>query len=63
MFVACIDIGGTFTDLMLYSPEHGLEIHKSPTTPGAFEQGFIDVLGVAGDAHGLTLRDSRNTTR
>ncbi len=57
MFVACIDIGGTFTDLMLYSPGHGLEIHKSPTTPGAFEQGFIDVLGVAAEAHRLTLRD------
>lgn len=62
MFVACIDIGGTFTDLMLYSPEHGLEIHKSPTTPGAFEQGFIDVLGVAAQAHGLTLRELLSRT-
>ena len=57
MFVACIDIGGTFTDLMLYSPEGGLEIHKSPTTPGEFERGFLDVLKVAADAHRLGLKD------
>lgn len=57
MFTACVDIGGTFTDLVLYSRESDLEIFKSPTTPGEFEKGFIDVLGVAADAHGLTLRD------
>ena len=44
MFVACIDIGGTFTDLVLHSRGGGLEIFKSPTTPGEFERGFIDAF-------------------
>jgi N-methylhydantoinase A len=57
MFVACIDIGGTFTDLVLYSRESDLEIFKSPTTPGEFEKGFINVLKVAADAHKLGLGD------
>lgn len=57
MFVACIDIGGTFTDLVLYSRDSDLEIFKSPTTPGAFEKGFINVLKVAADSHKLGLRD------
>jgi N-methylhydantoinase A len=57
MFVACIDIGGTFTDLVLYSRESDVEIFKSPTTPGEFEKGFIDVLGVAADSHKLALGD------
>ena len=57
MFVACIDIGGTFTDLVLYREGADLEIHKSPTTPGMFERGFIDVLEVAATAHGLGLAD------
>jgi len=57
MFAGCIDIGGTFTDLVLHDRERGLEIFKSPTTPGEFEKGFINVLGVAADARGLSLRD------
>ena len=57
MFVACIDIGGTFTDLVLYSRESDLEILKSPTTPGEFEKGFINVLRAAADAHKLPLGD------
>ena len=57
MFVACIDIGGTFTDLVLYRTGADIEIHKSPTTPGEFERGFLDVLGNAATQHGMTLRD------
>lgn len=57
MFVACIDIGGTFTDLVLHREGADLEIHKSPTTPGMFERGFIDVLGVAASAHDMSLAD------
>ncbi len=57
MFVGCIDIGGTFTDLVLYSRQSDLEIFKSPTTPGEFERGFIDVLGVAAASHDMKLGD------
>ena len=57
MFVACIDIGGTFTDLVLYGRGTDLEIFKSPTTPGEYEKGFIDVLRVAAESHGLPLEE------
>jgi N-methylhydantoinase A len=57
MFVACIDIGGTFTDLVLHREGADLEIHKSPTTPGEFERGFINVLEVAARHNGMELRE------
>src|SRR5690606_17149245 len=57
MFSACIDIGGTFTDLILHEEGGRLEIFKSPTTPGAFERGFMDVLALAADSRGLPLRE------
>jgi N-methylhydantoinase A len=57
MFVACIDIGGTFTDLVLHREGADLQIHKSPTTPEEFERGFIDVLEVAANHNGMTLRE------
>src|SRR5690348_12959970 len=57
MYAGCIDIGGTFTDLVLHDKARGLEIFKSPTTPGEFEKGFINVLGVAAESRGLSLRD------
>ena len=57
MFVGCIDIGGTFTDLILYERGKGLEIMKSPTTPGEFERGFMDVLTLAARSRNLSLAD------
>lgn len=62
MFVACIDIGGTFTDLLLHRKGADLEIHNVPTTPGMFERGFIDALAAAASAHGMTLGGSRAKT-
>src|SRR5690242_13990886 len=55
MFFACVDIGGTFTDLVVYSDDTGLEIFKAPTTPGEFERGFMDAFGLAAERHGLAL--------
>jgi len=55
MFASCIDIGGTFTDLVVYQTDRGLDIFKSPTTPGEFERGFMQVLGLAAEHYGLTL--------
>jgi N-methylhydantoinase A len=57
MFYSCIDIGGTFTDLVVHSDERGLEIFKSPTTPGEFELGFMNALGLAAESHALPLAD------
>src|SRR5436190_8722683 len=57
MFFACVDIGGTFSDLVLYSDDTGLEIFKAPTTPGEFERGFVDCFGLAAKHHGMSLGD------
>src|SRR5205814_3007476 len=38
-----VDVGGTFTDLVLYDAESGrMEFAKSPSTPGNQAQGVID---------------------
>ena len=56
-FNLCIDIGGTFTDCVVADDKGELHIFKSPSTPGEFEKGFINVLGVAADYYGLSLGD------
>lgn len=53
----CIDIGGTFTDCLVSDEAGGIAIFKSPTTPGEFEKGFINVLHVAAEGYGLTPDD------
>lgn len=50
----CIDIGGTFTDCLVADPEGKIEIFKSPTTPGEFHRGFVNVLHVAAEGYGLS---------
>jgi N-methylhydantoinase A len=55
MYFACVDIGGTFTDLVVYSDDTGLEIFKAPTTPGEFERGFMDAFALTAERHGLAL--------
>ncbi|MSP82476.1 MAG: hydantoinase/oxoprolinase family protein [Alphaproteobacteria bacterium] len=55
-YSACIDIGGTFTDLVVHEHGKGLRIFKSPSTPGEFERGFIDVLALAAGHYGHPLR-------
>ena len=54
-FNLCIDIGGTFTDCVVADDKGELHIFKSPSTPGEFEKGFINVLGVTADYYGETL--------
>ncbi|MFO1138698.1 MAG: hydantoinase/oxoprolinase family protein [Paracoccus sp. (in: a-proteobacteria)] len=49
----CIDIGGTFTDCLVSDERGVISIFKSPTTPGEFEKGFINVLHVAAEGYGL----------
>ena len=55
-YSACIDIGGTFTDLVVYEHGNDLSIFKAPSTPGEFERGFIDVLDIAARHYGHDLR-------
>lgn len=52
-YQVCIDIGGTFTDCLVVAPDGEVRIFKSPTTPGNFEDGFINVLYVAAEGYGL----------
>ncbi|WP_062204744.1 hydantoinase/oxoprolinase family protein [Aureimonas sp. AU12] len=56
-YQVCIDIGGTFTDCLVSDDTGRISIFKSPTTPGAFEKGFIDVLHVAAAGYGLAPRE------
>jgi N-methylhydantoinase A len=44
-----IDIGGTFTDCVVAEPGGGIRSFKAPSTPGAFECGFMDTLRLAAD--------------
>jgi N-methylhydantoinase A len=53
-YQVCIDIGGTFTDCLVSNEKGEISIFKSPTTPGEFEKGFINVLHVAAEGYGLS---------
>jgi N-methylhydantoinase A len=57
LYRVCVDIGGTFTDCLVSDDKGRIAIFKAPTTPGEFEKGFIDVLGVAAEGLGLAPRD------
>jgi N-methylhydantoinase A len=52
-----VDTGGTFTDMVLDSPAHGVLLEKSPTVPSDPVQGVIDVLGKAATRLGVDLRE------
>jgi N-methylhydantoinase A len=48
-----IDIGGTFTDLVLMDEGGNISTAKAPTTPGELEKGVFDAVAVAAKAQGL----------
>jgi N-methylhydantoinase A len=51
-----IDIGGTFTDIVVLDEETGAVVHsKTPSVPNAPEQGFMKAL----DKAGVSLPDVR----
>jgi N-methylhydantoinase A len=53
-----VDVGGTFTDLVLYDDESGrVEVEKQPTTPEAPERGVV--AAVAGAVPDELLRRAR----
>src|SRR5215210_6199067 len=49
-----VDTGGTFTDLVLESADHGRLMFKSSTTPEDPVLGVLDVVGLAADHLGVT---------
>jgi N-methylhydantoinase A len=58
MRVVGVDIGGTFTDFMLYDTESGaVHVHKVPSTPGEPERAMVSGLAELCAAAGLTPAD------
>lgn len=56
-YAVCIDIGGTFTDCLVEDAAGGHHIFKASTTPGEFQNGFMESLRLAADGFGLSLGD------
>jgi len=50
-----IDVGGTFTDLVVCDEQGRLKVYKSPTTPGKFHEGVMNAIDVAAEARGETV--------
>jgi N-methylhydantoinase A len=58
MRVVGVDIGGTFTDFMLYDTESGaVHVHKVPSTPGEPERAMVAGLTELCAAAGVTPAD------
>jgi N-methylhydantoinase A len=53
----CIDIGGTFTDLVVADSKGNVNIFKSPTTPGDYTDAFIETVKMAAGHLGLPLKE------
>lgn len=52
-----IDVGGTFTDLFLWSSDDGVETYKTPSTPEDPSIGVLNGLRAIAEAHELTVED------
>ncbi|HEY2055555.1 MAG TPA: hydantoinase/oxoprolinase family protein [Solirubrobacterales bacterium] len=52
-----IDIGGTFTDIVLQDDDGLLRSWKTPSTPPDFERGVFDGIEVAATALGISARE------
>jgi N-methylhydantoinase A len=52
-----LDVGGTFTDLVVSDEGGRIWSDKAPTTPGHLEQGVLDALSLFADAHDIALPD------
>lgn len=52
-----IDIGGTFTDLVLMDDQGTVTTTKALTTPGELEKGLFDAISLAATARGLGINE------
>src|SRR6476620_5236299 len=58
MHVVGVDIGGTFTDFMLYDTEHAsVHVHKVPSTPAEPERAMVEGLVELCSAAGVSQRN------
>lgn len=56
-FIIGIDIGGTFTDMVVLDESGELSTHKSPTTTGNLIQGVLNNIKIASSKKELTVPD------
>jgi N-methylhydantoinase A len=52
-----VDVGGTFTDVVVVDPDGEVSTYKAFTTPGDEAQGVFDSLGMAADSIGRPLTE------
>jgi len=52
-----VDIGGTFTDVVVMDEAGHVVTDKAPTTPHALEDGVLDALSFAAERRGLSLEE------
>jgi N-methylhydantoinase A len=52
-----VDVGGTFTDLVIECPDGRLLMKKVPSSPGAYSAAIIEALREAAADHGLDLTE------
>ncbi|MDQ3094499.1 MAG: hydantoinase/oxoprolinase family protein, partial [Actinomycetota bacterium] len=52
-----VDVGGTFTDLVLARADGSIRLEKSPTTPDDQSDGVLAGLQLLADGEGLTLAE------
>ncbi len=57
MLRVSVDIGGTFTDMVVTDPEGNVAMYKSPSTPGQLGQGVMDCFRKAAKERRLPLDD------
>ena len=50
-----IDVGGTFTDLVLLRPDGSVALEKSPTTPTDQSEGVLSGIGQLADGEDIDL--------
>lgn len=56
-FILGIDIGGTFTDMVVLDDAGEISTHKSPTTPGNLIDGVLNNIQLASTNRGLNVSD------
>jgi N-methylhydantoinase A len=56
-YVIGVDIGGTFTDCVVYAPDGTMTGAKAPTTPENRANGFFDSIERAAEKLGMSLRE------
>ncbi len=56
-YLCGVDIGGTFTDVVIIDPQGSVSLAKSPSTPDDFSRGFFTALAQGAQTLGLSLRE------